>query len=128
MSERTTIELSLPDSGATVFMYETLTIGDSRKIQRTMMSEIKMDITADVEGGDNKGSVTSDKISGAIVMDQQEAVLKLLIHKIVDKDGKTVENIEDFIYNLSLKDGRLVYKKVEDIDAGSTLSVSDKKK
>lgn len=117
--DRSTIEVVLPQSGAKVVMYEYMTTGDKRKIRRSMMAGMKVSV---------EGSKTSvGDISGEVMADMEEVALSCLIKEIISKDGVAVTDVQGFVYGLPSSDGDMLYEKVNEINAGSELSGSEKK-
>lgn len=121
--DRPTEDIKLAESGATVTLYSSMTTGDYRKIQRAVMDGMKVKFDAK----DPQNPDIQD-ISGSVTMDQEEAVLKCLLVRIVDKDGNEVENTQEFVYNLPIPDGNDLYEKVNELSASSSLSKEAKKK
>lgn len=118
--ERPTKQITLPDSGALVTLYESLTYGDYRKIQRALTDSVKISY--------NEGEKPRvDEIPASIMMDQSEMTVKFLV-KEVTLDKVIVNDLDKFIYDLSINDGDLLYKTVEELTGGSVLSKEDKKK
>lgn len=120
--ERQTEELILPDAEAKMVLYANMTNGDFRKIQRAMISKTKVTL----DPADPTKSKVQD-ISGEIIMDQEEAVLSCLLVSVANKEGEEVGNVDKFIYNLSMSDGKLLFDKLNDISASSSMGDSKKK-
>lgn len=120
--ERPTTELTLPESKAKIVIYSFLTGGDFRKIQRQLLKDLKI-----TEKQVQSGNFFED-ISASVGLDQQDLVLEFLIKEATDSSGKKVENIKEFVYNLSIPDSNFLYQTSSKITAGSNLSKELKKK
>lgn len=119
--DRPTIEIILPESKSKVSMYTYLTSGQYREIQKSLLKEVKVDPN---KGQDQKiGEISAD-----VVFEQQDAICKFLIKEISDNEGKKIDDIGAFIYDLSIKDGNTLYAKVNEIDSNSRLGAEGKKK
>lgn len=117
--EKTTHELKLPDSGAVVVFYDHLTIGDVRKIRRAVADTMRIKVSGQ--------DAEIEPISGSIGMEQEELVLECCVKEIMN-NGQLVTDIKDFIYNLSVADGDLVYAEVNRISTSAELNPDAKKK
>jgi len=121
--DRPTEDLKLEESGAVVTLYANMTTGDYRKIQRTVMAEMKVKIDPEKP---TKPEIQD--MSGAVTMDQEEAVLDCLLVKIIDKEGNSIENTKKFVYNLPMSDGDALYNKINEISSKSSMGAERKKK
>lgn len=121
--DRPTVELKLPETEAVVTLYGNMTTGDYRKIQRAVMNEMKVKVNPS-----DPSNPDIQDISGAVTMDQEEAVLDCLLVSATDKDGNQIENLRQFVYNLPIKDGDVLYAKVNELSANSSMGKDRKKK
>lgn len=121
--QRPTVEIVLPDSKATFILFSYLRHGDNRKLIRKITDSIN--ITPDMVEGKN---ATVDKISGGIVVDQEDYALELMTKDIKDQAGNSIVDKIDFIYNLTKRDGKILIDKVNELTNASSLSEEDKKK
>lgn len=120
-NDRPTVELVLPDSGAKFVLYSYLRHGDSRKLLAAITDEVE--VSTDTENKD----VKVGKIMGSVAIKQEDYALELMTKEAFDKDGNKIENISDFIYNLTQKDGDTLIKKVNELTTNSALSDKQKK-
>lgn len=121
--DRPTEDLKLEESGAVITLYSNITTGDFRKIQRTIITEMKVRIDPS-----NPTESKIQDISGAVAMDEEDVVLECLLVKIVDKEGNNVENMKKFIYDLPVNDGNALYDRINAVSAKSSMEKSRKKK
>lgn len=118
--ERKTIELILPESKAKVVLYEFLTGGDFRAIQKKLLGSTNISLQ-DVKAPND--------ISGAALMDADDFTAKILIKSIAIGDGpEEVTDVDKFVYNLSIIDSNTLFEKVREISNASNLSSEAKKK
>lgn len=122
--DRSTLTITLPKSKATVCLYEYLTNGDFRQIQSKMLESVKINIK---EAQDNPQNTMSE-IPANIAIVNQDTVTKLLIKSITDAEGNVVTDLDQFIYNLTIEDGRELYRVTEEISQKSQLDETSKKK
>lgn len=120
--DRPTTEIKLQDCEATITLYSFLTGGDFRKLQKTILEGTKIKLNQDIENLD------LGEVSGSMALESQDITLKLLLKGITTKDGLAVENTEDFIYNLTMKDSAQLYAESKRLTDASTLPEVDKKK
>jgi hypothetical protein len=111
------IEIKLPVTGQTAVMYQYLTIGQSRELQRIIISEGNLDI--------NKG--TMENVNASAVFKMQDRAAELLIKEYIDIDGNRHPFSADWLNNLPIGDGTLVYNKVNELVGESNLSSEAKK-
>ena len=116
--ERQTIELILPESNAKVILYEFLTGGDFRAIQKKLLESTSINI---------KDVKAPKDISGAAIMEADDFTARLAVKSITDSD-KPISDIETFMYNLSIKDSSVLFEQVRKISTASNLSIAAKKK
>ena len=121
MSEtiRETKTIELPESRAEVTMFTYLRNGDFRAIQKMIAGSIKVDVN---------GEPKMQDVSGAIGLEQQDFVLKLIIKEIKDAQGNIITNVDEFLYDLSIADGTLLYDQADLVSQSSNLSKDAKKK
>lgn len=130
--DRLTIELVLPESGAKIILYQHLTGGQYRDIQKGLFKDIKVNVS-NVKGDKEEAGKAISKellkeIPASLLFEQSELTLLFLIKEIFDKDNLKVEDVKSFVYNLSQKDSDTLYNKVDELEASSTLSEEVKKK
>lgn len=118
--ERTTIEITLPDSQAVVTMYENLTSGEYRKMQSIFLSKMQMNVQ-------DAGADLNSKVDASVSLEMQDFTLKCLIKSVV-LDGDAIEDIDKFLYDLSIDDGNTLYNKADELTNKSTLNKEQKKK
>ncbi len=128
--DRQTTTITLPDSSAVVTLYAQFTYGDFRLIQKKMLETVKIDLSGVDSGSDGKDLMRSGlkEVPGTIAFDEQELTLTLLIKSVVASDGTSINDINQFIYNISMTDGNFLQAKVEEISKTSSLSSENKKK
>jgi hypothetical protein len=119
--DRQTEEIVLPQSGAVVTLYQSLTFGDVRKIKRAALTGMKLKLDAQT----NQTEV--QEMDGSLVADMEELTMKCLIQKITTKEGTLVEDITGFIDNLTENDGNILFEKVNERSASSSLNKVQKK-
>lgn len=121
-NNRPTTEIVLPDSQAKFNLYTYLRHGDSRKL----LAKITDSVEVSTNSEDKKVKV--GKIMGSVAVEQEDYALELMTKEAFDKDGKKVEDITEFIYNLTQRDGDILIKKVNELTNSSTLNEESKKK
>ena len=130
--ERPTIELLLPISGARVVLYQYMTTGQFRDLQKALVKDVQFDLSKlDPNEKDQEKtakSVEIKSISPVIGYEQEEMVLKFLVKEIIAKEGNTITDITAFVYDLPRSDGDLLYKKINELENQSSLSEEAKKK
>jgi len=100
--------IKLPVTGKEVVVYNYLTTGEHRRLQKETIAGSKIDpLTGTVES-----------ISGDVLFDAQDLALSFLV-----KDFNREE-----IDNLPVEDGTLLYEKVQEIVNNSLLTKEAKKK
>lgn len=114
------VELQLPKSGYKVFLKESLTIGQSRRLQRQLLANGKFD----------SNSKTVEDISPDAFFDMQEKAIDMVIQRVVDKNGTEIGSTSyvDFVNDLPVADGNLIYDQITEIINGSSLSDDAQKK
>ena len=117
MNEVNTIELSLPISGDTVVMKTFLTTGQSRQLQTIILDSGT--VSAD-------GKLSNMKPQTLFVM--QEKAAGMLITEVRPKEGIAVSFNAEWLSNLPVPDGTLVYSKINELIQESTVSTEERKK
>src|SRR5437660_1642389 len=109
------MELIIVDtpSGYKAYLKPKLTYGEFKHYKRATMSGIEYDTTAKV------------KMSASAIVDMEEAGVKTFLVKLVDPQGKELENPTDAINNIDNADAEVVTTKINELVG--TLS-PDKKK
>lgn len=111
------VELQLPETGDTVVMKTFLTTGQSRELQKVLLSKGKFDV--------QKGSFEDLDVAG--FMEMQDKSAELLIKEVKDKDGNVRPFDQEWLYNLPQSDGQLVYDKVNELTGASVVSDEERK-
>lgn len=124
--DRQTEELLLPNCGAKVVLYSYLTHGDFKQIQRKISQGVKYHVNPNAE--EEKDRIQVDEIDAQAAFDTNDFKSSLLIKEILDSEGKKVTNQDDFIYNLSLSDGKLLEQTIDEIYQRSELTEEQVKK
>lgn len=120
--ERQTINLILPESKAKVILYTYISNGQFRQIQKELFKDIK----APSDPAEIKKVLAN--MSASRGFDQQDIALRFLIKEAFYKDGKKVENIDEFLFDLRVTDGNILYDKVREALEESNLKPELKKK
>ncbi len=112
------VEIITP-SGYKVFLRSKLTFGEYRQIEKIQASVYEID-----------SKTRNLKYSATAIYDAEDYALKRLVQKIVDQDGKEYigDSILEFIDTWDKPDGDFLYKKINEITAGSSLPPQSKKK
>lgn len=121
MSERETTETILPESKARVELYTYITHGQYKLLQKVLLKGMKIDPNA----GENQ---KVQNISADTWFDQKDMAAEFLVKSIHQEDESLVDNIKQFIFDLSIVDGEFLDNKVEEIDNQSNLAAESKKK
>ena len=123
MDPRPTEDLTLPDCKAKVVMYQFLTGGQLRDIQKVFANEIGFD---PIKG---KSQEIKTLVKGSVLLDAQDKALMLCVKSITLENGTPVENISNFIYELSPADSDFLYERANAlIGEKSALDPEAKKK
>lgn len=127
MDNRPTIELQLPECGATVLLFTFLTNGQLRDIQRKTLAGVKVQVK---QGEGEETNINMGELPAEIVYEAQDLTLDFLVKEIRTQEGTVIENKKEFIYNLSKTDGDLLYSKADEVSkpGATTLSEAAKKK
>jgi hypothetical protein len=110
-------EIKLPVTGQTVVLSQCLTIGQSRELQRILISDGNLDV--------NKG--TMENVSPSAIFKMQDRAAELLIKEYIDTEGGRHPFEVSWLNNLPISDGTLVYDKVNTLVSESNLSGEAKK-
>lgn len=111
------IEVKLPVAGETVYVNPFLTTGQSRELQRILLSEGNVDIA----------SGKLDNVNPATFLKMQDKAAEFLIKEYSDKDGVKHPFSAEWLYNLPNKDGDCIYAKINEITAGASLTDQQRK-
>jgi hypothetical protein len=99
------MEIKTP-SGYTIILKDIkdLTFRDKREIQKSILSSMKI----------NPNDTTKTEMSGTGILNAQDAILKLVLKRIVKNDGLEVStNLFDFIMDeMPEKDGDYIYNEI----------------
>jgi hypothetical protein len=125
--ERKTIEVILPESGAKVLLFAYLVNGDYKLIQKKLSSTVKMRLGDDGKPLPGEADKMRE-IPMSLMLEEAEATQRVLVKEIVLSDGSPVMNVDEFIYNLSIADAKILDEKTDEISKASTLSSDAKKK
>jgi len=102
-----------------------------RKIKKINLINYDIELIAEMNWGE-KEQLQSELIKGArinekglqefdttVILNAKYKTCEILIHKIIDKDGKEIEYTKDWLNNLSIEDGD---KLMLEIDALTSIS------
>ncbi len=98
-------ELDLPKTGSKVVIYEYLTIGQSRELQRILM----------VKGSFNAETSKMENLSTEAILEVQDKAAEFLVNEIKIKTGETIPFTREWLYNLPIEDGNIVYNKITEL-------------
>jgi hypothetical protein len=124
--ERTTVELTLPESGSIVTFYQYLKNSDYRKIRKVMYAGYRVMVNPE----DEKNPVQQQgptQMDGGFVVEAEDVALRCLIKEIRTKEGTVVANITQYVDDLSIPDGKALYNKSDEITGRSYLNPEVKK-
>lgn len=112
------VSIKLPASGETVLFRPFLTTGQSRELQKILLKKG----TFNTEAGklENVGTET--------FLEMQDRAAEFLIVGGKSKDGVDFKFTMDWLSNLPVSDGNIVYNKINEITQASNLSAESKKK
>lgn len=113
-----TIELKLEQSKKTVVMKKYLTTGQSRELQRLLLSK----------GTFNATDSKFENIPPQVYLDMQDTALKFLVIEIRDVEGNSFPYTKEAIDELPIKDGNVVYEQTNKIIEESNLNEEARKK
>lgn len=118
--ERPTKELKLKTSGFTVKVVTFLTRGEAKAVDMKRYEGGKIEYIND--------EVQIKSISPEFLSKQEDELVKLGTKEITDKDGKTVENTQEFFDSLPDEDFRLILASLRLAQAGVGEEEPSKKK
>jgi hypothetical protein len=104
------------NTGHTVKMYEHITLGEQRQIQKVLLRTVKVQVK---EGAEQ----VAPEISGDALLESQEEAVRLLV---VELDG-SAEQIFDRIMALRPEDGQEIMAAVEEATSGKNREDDAKK-
>lgn len=113
-----TIELKLPKTGCTVVLKQYLTIGQSRELQKILLSE----------GSFNTETNKFENFSTKTFLIMQDKAAEYLIVGYKDKAQEVKPFSVDWLSSLPVDDGNLIYEKINELMNTSTLTKEAKKK
>ncbi len=111
------IEVKLPVTGQIAIISSYLTTGQSRELQRILLSEGNVDIA----------SGKLENVNPATFLKMQDKATELLINEYIDKDGNHHPFTPEWLYDLPNKDGDLIYTKINEITSVSSLTETERK-
>ncbi|MHA1842393.1 MAG: hypothetical protein ACTSYW_10505 [Candidatus Heimdallarchaeota archaeon] len=111
------IELKLPKTGYIVVISPFLTIGQSRELQKILLGKAEIDPT----------TAQLKKIPVETFLEMQDKAAELLI-KEIKKGDKSQPFSKEWLSNLPVEDGNLIYDKINEITGAATLTPERKKK
>jgi len=112
-----TTEVKL-STGETVVIFNKLTTGDSRKLQRLLLEKGKFD--------PQTGDIVDLPVS--VFLEMQDAAANILIKEIKDGKGGSMSFTQDWLDNLPIQDGNKVYDALNEITQEATMLPEEKKK
>ena len=104
-------------TGEVVVIYNYMTTGDSRKLQRLMLEKGKFD--------PQTGDIVNLPVS--VFLEMQDAAAKILIKEIKDGEGGAMSFSQEWLDNLPIKDGNKVYDTLNEITQEATMLPEEKK-
>lgn len=113
-----TIELKLPKTGCIAVLRQYLTIGQSRDLQRILLSE----------GSFNTETNKFENFSTKTFLIMQDKAAEFLIKEYKDEKGEVKTFSQEWLSSLPVDDGSLVYEKINELTNASTLTKEAKKK
>ncbi|MCG3203925.1 MAG: hypothetical protein KCHDKBKB_00602 [Elusimicrobia bacterium] len=111
------IELALPETGYVVKIQKWLTIGQSRELQRVMFGDASFNPA--------EGKMSDVKLN--TFLDMQEKAAGIIIQSIT-KGDETISFTKEWLDSLPIKDGNLLYEKVNEVTGNASLSEDARKK
>lgn len=109
--------IKLPVSGQIVTFKPYLTTGQSRELQKILLSK----------GSFNTEAGKLEGVSTETYLDMQDKAAGYLIQSIKSTNGAESTFTPDWLYNLPVQDGNLVYEKINEITQSTNLSKEAKK-
>ena len=110
-------KLKLPKTGYEVSIQEYLTTGQSRELQKVLLGKGSFD----TEAGKFSG------LTGDTFLEMQDKAAVILIKSVSKGESKEPFTLE-WLSNLPLEDGNLIYEEINKITGSSNLSKEAKKK
>lgn len=114
----TGLEIELPITGDVVDFAPYLTTGQSRMLQKVLISK----------GTFNSASGQFENVAPDTFLDMQDKAAEVLVKTIKKKDGTVVSFTKEWLDNLPAEDGAMVYEKINEITKESSLTRDAKKK
>jgi len=111
------IEVKLPVTGQVAVISSYLTTGQSRELQKILLSDGNVDATS--------GKI--DNINPTTYLVMQDKACEMLIIEYTDASGSRHVFNPEWLYNLPVKDGDVIYSKINDITSNSSLTDNEKK-
>lgn len=113
----------LPVTKSMVTMKSYLTTGQSRDLQRVLLSSGAIDI--------QKANV--DNLSPETALDMQDRAAEFLIKEVKNSDGAVVTfgteiTVKNWLYDLPVGDGNVIYDKLNEVITAASLPEDTKKK
>lgn len=125
--DKPTIELILPDSTAKVVLYQYISSGQFKELQKVFMKNIKLDMSKETDSEDFVKESMKD-IPAEIMLDQEEILHNFLIKEVFDKEGNAIQDIKGFVFDLTINDGQVLSNKLLEIEKNSNHTEISKKK
>lgn len=116
MQDANIIELPITKAQVTVKSY--LTTGQSRQLQRILLTQ----------GVLSKEGVNVENITPESALDMQDRAASFLIAEIKNADGTSVTFTQQWLDDLPVTDGNVVYEELNRLIGESSLSADDRKK
>jgi len=113
-----TIELKLPKTGYAIVIRQYLTIGQSRDLQKILLAE----------GSFNTETNKFENFSTKTFLTMQDKAAEYLVKEYKDEKGIIQPFSQEWLSNLPVDDGSLIYEKINELTNASTLTKEAKKK
>jgi len=113
-----TIKIKLPKTQTTVVVSTYLTTGQSRALQSVLFSSGSFDTEA--------GKFTG--LTGDTFLKMQDKAVEMLVKEVIDKGGNKKEFSKEWLDDLPVEDGNLIFDKINEITGSASLSAEQKKK
>lgn len=110
--------IELPITKALVTVKGFLTTGQSRQLQRILLTQGVM----------SKDGVNVENITPEAALDMQDKAASMLISGIKNADGSELTFTQEWLDNLPVTDGNVVYEELNRLVSEGSLSAEDKKK
>ena len=111
-------ELKLPTTGSSVRISKYLTTGQSRELQKIMLSSGDFDVD----------QAKLSNIKPDVILTMQEKAAEHLIQGYTDAENNFQSFTRQWLDDLPIKDGNMVYEKVNQITAEANLGDEERKK